>query len=280
VTKYIAIDTETTGIGAKTHRLIEVAALEFDANSGEPTGRFFHTYINPERDIPPEATAVHGKTLDDLKDAPRFAEVADSLLSFIKGGTLVIHNAPFDVGFLDEELKRAGKPAFDQLGLEVVDTCALSKRYIPAKRHSLDALCERYGVDRSKRSLHGALVDCELLARVYPKLQQEAKKTLQGLNSLLPFALGEAFKPEDLNEVAYRYFALDELKKIIEAEQRRYSEAIREQAQGKNLEGDFFTVTFQNRKTTDWERVIKDHLPDLDLSPYQKQSSAMYIRRR
>ncbi len=277
--RYIALDTETTGIGPKYHRLIEIAALEFDPETGEPTGNFFHTYLNPERDVPEESVKVHGKTLDDLKDEPLFRDKAQELLDFIEGAHVVIHNAPFDVGFLDHELKKAKYTKLDDKVASITDTCAISRRYVRAKKHNLDALCDRYSIDRSKRTLHGALIDCEMLARVYAPLQTEAKATRDRLNSLLPFEL-EAPLSDELEDLVYRHLVLEELKKVLEADQKRYSEAIKEMVQGSDTEGGFFTVTFQNRSSTNWEKVMKDHLPELDLAPYKSASSAMYIRHK
>lgn len=277
--RYIALDTETTGIGPKYHRLIEIAALEFDPRTGEPTGNHFHTYLNPQRDVPEESVKVHGKTLDDLKDAPLFRDVAGQLLDFIEGAHVVIHNAPFDVGFLDSELKQAKYTKLEAKVGSITDTCALSRRHVRAKRHNLDALCDRYSVDRTKRTLHGALIDCEMLARVYPPLLQEVSVTRARLNSLLPFEL-DAPLSDEVEDLVYRHLVIEELKKVLESDQKRYSEAIKELVQGSDIEGDFYTVMFQNRSTTNWEKVMKEHLPELDLAPYKSASSAMYIRHK
>ncbi len=277
--RYIALDTETTGIGPKFHRLIEIAALEFDPATGEPTGNFFHTYLNPQRDVPEESVKVHGKTLEDLKDEPLFADVAGDMLQFIEGAHVVIHNAPFDVGFLDNELKKAKYTKLEDTVASVLDTCALSRRYVRSKKHNLDALCDRYEVDRSKRTLHGALIDCEMLARVYPPLLKEANAMRDRVNAMLPFPLEEPVS-DSLDEVVHRYLVLGELIKVLETDQKRYGEAAKALAQGADYDEDFFTITFQNRATTNWEKVMKDHLPELDLGPYKTSSSAMYIRHK
>jgi DNA polymerase-3 subunit epsilon len=162
----IVLDTETTGLDPRQgHRIIEVAAIEL--NGRNVSNRSFHRYINPERDIDAGAAEVHGLTLERLQNEPRFAEVAPALLEFIQGAELIIHNAPFDVGFLNMELERAGLPPLNQHCPSVTDTLKLAKELHPGKKNNLDALCDRYQVDNSHRTLHGALLDTELLAEVY-----------------------------------------------------------------------------------------------------------------
>jgi DNA polymerase-3 subunit epsilon len=164
--RQIVLDTETTGLEAdKGHRIIEIGCIELLHR--RPTGRTFHHYLNPGRDIDPGAQAVHGITAERLAGEPAFAAIADELLAFITGAELVIHNAPFDVGFLDAELKRLGSAEGIGARCTVQDTLALAKRMHPGQRNSLDALCKRYGIDNSHRSLHGALLDARILADVY-----------------------------------------------------------------------------------------------------------------
>jgi DNA polymerase III subunit epsilon len=158
----IVLDTETTGLEPSLgHRVIEIACVEFSGR--RPTGRHFHRYLNPDREIDIGAIQVHGLTNDFLADKPRFADVAEEFLEFVEGAELLIHNAAFDVGFLDAELALAGKPGIRTFA-RVTDTLALAREMHPGKRNSLDALCERYQVDNSGRSLHGALLDAQLLA--------------------------------------------------------------------------------------------------------------------
>jgi DNA polymerase-3 subunit epsilon len=161
----IVLDTETTGLEPEAgHRIIELAGLELLGR--RPTGRHFHRFVNPERAIDLAASQVHGLTLEDLADKPRFADVVDEFLEFIEGAELLIHNAPFDVAFLDAELKRLGRPGIGAI-CRVSDTLELARDLHPGKKNSLDALCERYAVDHSKRTLHGALLDAQLLADVW-----------------------------------------------------------------------------------------------------------------
>ncbi len=161
----IVLDTETTGLEPEAgHRVIELACLELHGRRA--TGRHFHRYLNPERAIDAAASQVHGLTLEDLADKPRFADIADEFLEFVEGAELLIHNAPFDVAFLDEELKRLGRQALGAY-CTVSDTLALARDLHPGKKNSLDALCERYAVDHSRRTLHGALLDAQLLADVW-----------------------------------------------------------------------------------------------------------------
>jgi DNA polymerase-3 subunit epsilon len=161
--RQIVLDTETTGLDPKQgHRIIEVAAIEL--NGRKVSERRFHRYLNPEREIDEGAAAVHGLTLDRLQDEPKFAEVAPALLEFIDGAELIIHNAPFDLGFLNAELARAGLSLLEN---RVVDTLKVAKELHPGKKNNLNALCDRYQIDNSHRTLHGALLDTELLAEVY-----------------------------------------------------------------------------------------------------------------
>lgn len=161
--RQIVLDTETTGLNPNQgHRLVEVAAIEICDR--KVTDRMFHRYINPEREIDEGAAAVHGLTLERLQNEPRFAEIAPALLEFISGAELIIHNAPFDMGFLNAELARAGLPLLEN---PVIDTLKFAKELHPGKRNNLDALCDRYMIDNSHRVLHGALLDTELLAEVY-----------------------------------------------------------------------------------------------------------------
>ncbi|TVT32849.1 DNA polymerase III subunit epsilon [Marinobacter vinifirmus] len=164
--RQIVLDTETTGIDPNDgHRIIEIGCVEVVER--ELTGRNYHVYINPEREVEAEAITVHGITNEFLTDKPKFAEIADEFFEFIKGAELVIHNAAFDVGFMDSEfarLKPVRKTA-DHCG--VVDTLAIARAKHPGQKNNLDALCKRYGVDNSNRDLHGALLDAEILADVY-----------------------------------------------------------------------------------------------------------------
>ncbi len=184
----IILDTETTGLDPrKGDRLIEIGCIELFNRI--PTGREYHCFINPEREVPAEAEAIHGLSSNFLKDKPLFAKVADAFLDFIAEDTLVIHNANFDVSFLNAELARLGKSAIAMD--RVVDTLALARRKHPAGPNNLDALCKRYGIDNSKRTKHGALIDCLLLAEVYVELLGERQAAL-GLQSKAAAAMGQA----------------------------------------------------------------------------------------
>lgn len=172
----IVLDTETTGLDARRgDRLIEIGCLELVNRI--PSGREFHCFINPEgRDVHPDAEAIHGISTEFLRDKPTFLSVADEFLGFIGEAALVIHNASFDMGFINMELERLGRLP---IGMErVVDTLALARRKHPAGPNSLDALCKRYGIDNSKRIKHGALMDSLLLAEVYIELLGERQATL------------------------------------------------------------------------------------------------------
>ena len=164
--RQIVLDTETTGIDPKSgHRIVELACVELIDR--KKTGRHFHRYTNPEREIGAGAAEVHGLTLERLRDEPKFAEIAHALLEFISGAELIIHNAPFDVSFLNKELELAGLPALSNYCPSVIDTLKRAKALHPGQKNNLNALCDRYQIDNSHRTLHGALLDTELLAEVY-----------------------------------------------------------------------------------------------------------------
>lgn len=176
--RQIFLDTETTGLyPAQGHRIIEIAAVE--ASNRQLTRKHFHFYLNPEREIDEAAQQVHGISLESLQDKPKFAEIADEFLSFVQGAELIIHNAPFDVGFLNAELGRIDKPLLEQVVENIVDTLKMAKDMRPGQRNSLDALCRFYGVDNSKRTLHGALLDAELLAEVYMAMTRGQDSLIQ-----------------------------------------------------------------------------------------------------
>lgn len=163
----IVLDTETTGLDpANGHRLVEIACLELSNHI--PTGRRYQLYLNPDRDVPADAAAVHGLTSEFLADKQRFGDIVEKLLEFIGDAPLVIHNAEFDMRFLNAELTRAGRPGIDFT--RAVDTLLLARQKFPGAPVSLDALCKRFAVDNSGRSYHGALLDAELLAAVYLEL--------------------------------------------------------------------------------------------------------------
>ena len=164
--RQIVLDTETTGLNARLgDRVIEIGCVE--VLSRRVTDRTFHRYVNPERAIDEGASRIHGLTHEDLADKPKFREIAADFAEYIRGAELVIHNAEFDLEFLDRELALAGLGKVSDLAAGVVDTLALARELHPGKKNSLDALCERYAVDNSHRTLHGALLDARLLAEVY-----------------------------------------------------------------------------------------------------------------
>ena len=164
--RQIVLDTETTGLNPRAgDRVIEIGCVELV--NRRLTGNNFHSYLNPERDSEEGALAVHGLTTEFLADKPKFAEIANSLRDYLAGAEIIIHNAPFDVGFLDAEFARLGIARFREHVAEVIDTLVRAKEMHPGKRNSLDALCDRYGVSNAHRTLHGALLDSELLAEVY-----------------------------------------------------------------------------------------------------------------
>lgn len=182
--RQIVLDTETTGLDPlQGDRVIEVAAVELF--NLLPTGASFHRLVDPGRDIPAEATRVHGFTNADLAGKPPFAEVAEELLAFLGDAPIIAHNAPFDFGFLDAELLRCGRPALDRG--RMIDSLAIAKQRYPGMPNSLDALCRRLGVDNSMRNAHNAILDCTLLAQVYLELMGGKQP---GFELAASFALG------------------------------------------------------------------------------------------
>ena len=164
--RQIVLDTETTGLSAEGgDRIIEIGCVEL--LNRKLSGNNLHFYLNPERDSHEDALKVHGISNEFLRDKPKFASIADQLLDYLKDAELIIHNAAFDVGFLNKELELCGRPALREWVDSVTDTLTLAQEMFPGKRNSLDALCDRMGVDNSGRTLHGALLDAELLADVY-----------------------------------------------------------------------------------------------------------------
>jgi DNA polymerase III subunit epsilon len=164
----IILDTETTGLSPRDgHRVVEIGCIE--VVNYIATGEHFHCYLNPERDVPPEAAAVHGLTADFLADKPLFAQVVDAFLAFIGEDRLIIHNAAFDLGFLNAELQRTGFASLPPT--RALDTVELARKKFPGMRNSLDALCDRFHIDKSGRDFHGALLDARLLADVYLELR-------------------------------------------------------------------------------------------------------------
>ena len=164
--RQIILDTETTGLDpAQGHRIVELACVELENRS--LTGNHLHLYLNPDRDSDPEALAVHGLTTEFLSEHPRFSEVVHQFVDYVKDAEVIIHNAAFDVKFLNAELQRAGLPAFNQLCGKITDSLLYARELHPGKRNSLDALCERYGISNAHRTLHGALLDSELLGEVW-----------------------------------------------------------------------------------------------------------------
>ena len=165
--RQIVLDTETTGLDPlQGHRVIEIGCVEIE--NRRLTGNHYHCYLNPDREVDEAAVEVHGLTTEFLSDKPRFSQIEHEFIEFVSGAELIIHNAPFDIGFLDHELKLAKSSAKDMAShCTVLDTLVLAREKHPSQRNNLDALCKRYGVDNTQRELHGALLDAEILADVY-----------------------------------------------------------------------------------------------------------------
>jgi DNA polymerase III subunit epsilon len=180
--RQIVLDTETTGLSAESgDRIIEIGCVEL--LNRKLTGNNLHFYINPERDSHEDALKVHGISNEFLRDKPKFAQIADELLDYLRDAELIIHNAPFDISFLNKELERIGHPPLKTFVGTVTDSLVMAKEMFPGKRNGLDALCDRLGVDNSGRTLHGALLDAELLADVYINMTRGQDALLIDLES-------------------------------------------------------------------------------------------------
>lgn len=193
--RQIFLDTETTGLyPAQGHRIIEIAAVEMV--NRRPTNNHYHVYINPDREIDAGAQEVHGITLEFLQDKPKFEAIVHEFIAFIGDAELIIHNAPFDVAFLNAELGRMGLQPLESFSGKITDTLKMAKEARPGQRNNLDALCKHYGIDNSKRTLHGALLDAELLAEVYMSMTRGQDSLMMELNS--PEILIEAVQTDIL----------------------------------------------------------------------------------
>lgn len=188
--RQIFLDTETTGLyAAQGHRIIEIAAVE--VINRRLTQHHFHFYLNPDRDIDAGAQEVHGISLEFLQDKPRFADIANELLAFIAGTELFMHNAPFDVGFLNAELGLLGESPIEEIVGKITDTLKIAKEMRPGQRNNLDALCRHFGVNNTKRTLHGALLDAELLADVYIAMTRGQDSLMMELDGPSKHAINE-----------------------------------------------------------------------------------------
>lgn len=225
--RQIVLDTETTGLNARLgDRVIEIGCVEIV--NRRVTERGFHRYVNPEREIEEGAARIHGLTREFLADKPRFAEVAVDFLDYLRGAELVIHNADFDVEFLDQELAFAGLGKLSDHACGVVDTLAIARELHPGKRNSLDALCERYGVSNAHRTLHGALLDARLLAEVFLAMTRGQESLVMDLETP---AAGEASAARvDASRLLVLRASAEEL-----AAHERYLDGLDQQARGGSL---------------------------------------------
>lgn len=206
--RQVVLDTETTGLDFRLgDRVIEIGCVEL--LNRKLTGQRFHRYINPEREVEAGALAVHGLSTEFLQDKPRFGEIADEFLDFIRGAELVIHNAAFDVGFLNNELVLQREASLEQACLGVVDTLKMARELHPGRRNSLDALCERYAIDNSSRTLHGALLDAELLAEVYLAMTRGQESLLMEMDAIAPSGLHTGLAAQHLSLRVVRASAVE-----------------------------------------------------------------------
>ena len=227
--RQVMLDTETTGLEWRQgDRVIEIGCVEL--RNRRPTGKHFHRYLNPERPIAAGAQAVHGLTDEFLADKPKFAEIADELLEFIAGAEVVIHNAPFDVGFLDNELALLGRESMQAACDAITDTLKMARDLRPGRKNNLDALCTEFGVDNSGRQLHGALLDAELLAEVYLAMTRGQESLVMDLNGGAGAFEVSAFLKSDHPPIRVLLPSAEEL-----AEHERVLAEIDKESKGKTL---------------------------------------------
>ncbi len=229
MTRQVVLDTETTGLNPKLgDRIIEIGCIEIQSRRiGE---RQFHAYLNPEREVDLGATRVHGLTREDLAAKPKFAEVAAEFLEFVRGAELLIHNADFDVEFLDAELKRAGLGRLADYVAGVTDTLAFARELHPGRKNSLDALCERYMVSNAHRQLHGALLDSRLLAECYLAMTRGQESLVMELETPAAAAAALAAMQVDASNLIVLAAAPEEL-----ALHEKYLDAMEKEAKGPAL---------------------------------------------
>jgi DNA polymerase-3 subunit epsilon len=227
--RQVVLDTETTGLNPKLgDRIIEIGCVEL--LNRRLSERSFHTYLNPEREVELGATRVHGLTREDLMAKPKFAEVAAAFLDYVRGAELIIHNADFDVEFLNMELALAGFAPLEQHVARITDTLSSAKELHPGKKNSLDALCERYFVDNSKRSLHGALADAYLLAECYLAMTRGQESLMMELDAPSAAAAGAAGMILDVAKLIVQRASAEEL-----AAHEQYLDAMEKDAKGPSL---------------------------------------------
>jgi DNA polymerase-3 subunit epsilon len=229
MTRLVVLDTETTGLDAKDgDRVIEIGFVEILGR--RLSERTFHTYLNPEREVELGATRVHGLTREDLMAKPKFASMAAEFLDFVRGAEIVIHNASFDVEFLDMELKLCGLPALGEHVARVVDTLALAREANPGRKNSLDALCERYAIDHSNRTLHGALLDARLLAECYLAMTRGQESLVMELETPAAAAAALAALQIDVSSLIVLPALAEEA-----ALHEKYLDAMEKEAKGPSL---------------------------------------------
>jgi DNA polymerase III subunit epsilon len=227
--RQIVLDTETTGLNPKLgDRIIEIGCVEL--LSRRLSEREFHAYLNPEREVELGATRVHGLTREDLAAKPKFAEVAAAFLDYIRGAELIIHNADFDVEFLNLELALAGFPPLEKQVARITDTLLSAKELHPGKRNSLDALCERYFIDNSRRSLHGALADARLLAECYLAMTRGQESLMMELEAPAAAAAAAAGLILDVSKLIVQRASPEELQS-----HEQYLDAMEKEAKGPSL---------------------------------------------
>jgi len=227
--KQIVLDTETTGLNAKLgDRIIEIGCVEL--LSRRASDREFHAYLNPEREVELGATRVHGLTREDLAAKPKFKEVAPAFLDYVRGAELIIHNADFDVEFLDMELALAGFPPLKEHVGRITDTLVSAKELHPGKRNSLDALCERYFIDNSRRTLHGALADARLLAECYLAMTRGQESLMMELEAPAAAAAAAAGMILDVSKLIVQRAGAEEV-----SAHEQYLDAMEKDAKGPAL---------------------------------------------
>lgn len=280
---YVFFDTETTGISPKKDRVAEFAAIKTDMKYN--VVEVLHLYINPQIPMPEEAAAVHGLTDEFLADKPTFEEVAEQIIDFMQDTDAIAHNSNYDEGMLNAEFERLGVGKFSAVPRVIIDSLALSRKINPGRKATLDAICDRFNIDRSKRVMHGALMDCELLIEAYKAMKAREKKVNAALEVLIGFdpestIEGEEVCPQTgrtidiLEQLARRHSVCHGLESYGKNLKAVYAGMVQVAVGKKDYETEFMKVDYSARTTTDWKGLVAKKLgEDFEVPPEFKSET-------
>jgi DNA polymerase-3 subunit epsilon len=276
--RHVAVDTETTGLGTG-HRIVGLSAVEFNPESGAAI-KTFSTWLNPQREVDPEASKVHGKTLETLKEEPLFSEVADEFVGFIRGARVVAHNATFDMGMLNTELGLLGRPLAETFCEEVVDTFEMARKCVFTKEHNLDALLKYFGLSSKERELHTAELDAVLLASVYPHLIARYEQVMTAFKLLAPQRpLKGNTQGMSLEDAVGEYLVLSGICGYFNGLKDSVWEVIGKKYEEGETAAGGFVVKKSVIEGIEWKKVQSSLLKGVDLTPYKKTTYRMTLEK-